>query len=506
MSETRNTMQTLIVNDEEFWLRDDGAVRADAAQSLTEAQKAQARANIGIYGQTAATDEKYFTITDDGVISLMPEYRGLGDDQKAFQYSESDNGFGYEGSKIAELPENIVIPEIVNEIAVVSLAPGMFCKNNRIKSLIIPSYITDIPDRFCDQAFYLERIDGTENVETIGRAVFQKTRLKTIAFPKLKTASGTGHFNGCYELVSADIGNEISALPNTFFRYCERLSSIRGGGNVKTIGDNSLRETTRLKNLSFAPNLTAIGKNGLYLSRVNYDWSTHTAEYGENATFVRYNPVNFWSGYWDNHTITPCEIPLRSTFHQANPQWLLDAAAAEFPENQVEYAGNCSAAVQAFIYSAYENMDISSPVTYMCAVREKNPDAMNTDPGQRSDTGEQDGVHVWMSALGYHVERVDFDPQNVGNTIAALERVYQALNEGKFVIGSVVSSLNPGVRNHAVLLYGINSSGEVLVINAGTHLSNDGKTYRPLTYAMPIQNMAAFNSLFDIVSKPEQSI
>lgn len=40
-------MKTLTINDETFDIIDDGAVRFDKLQSLTDAQKAQARKNIG---------------------------------------------------------------------------------------------------------------------------------------------------------------------------------------------------------------------------------------------------------------------------------------------------------------------------------------------------------------------------------------------------------------------------------------------------------------------------
>ena len=63
MSGTRNTMQTLIVNNEEFWIQDAGAVRADAPQSLTEEEKAQARQNIGVGEAQAVTDENKITLT-----------------------------------------------------------------------------------------------------------------------------------------------------------------------------------------------------------------------------------------------------------------------------------------------------------------------------------------------------------------------------------------------------------------------------------------------------------
>ena len=76
-------------------------------QNLTDEQKAQARENIGVSTRIAAIDEKYFDITDDGMVSLRPEYRGrsVSGAASAVPYSISDNGEGKDGSKNAELPE-----------------------------------------------------------------------------------------------------------------------------------------------------------------------------------------------------------------------------------------------------------------------------------------------------------------------------------------------------------------------------------------------------------------
>ncbi|MBQ9095856.1 MAG: hypothetical protein IJY53_05935, partial [Akkermansia sp.] len=82
---------------------------------------------------TAATDPnrhaEYFTITEDGVLSLKPEYRGE-PAKTTYPDAISDMGVGVAGSQNAELPEHLVIPEVVDipgiigEVATARIADG----------------------------------------------------------------------------------------------------------------------------------------------------------------------------------------------------------------------------------------------------------------------------------------------------------------------------------------------------------------------------------------------
>lgn len=442
-------------------------------QDLTPEQQAQARKNIGAAavgeggGSAVETDAKYFDITDDGLISLKPEYRGQG--RAGFDYSTSDNGVGADGSKNHELPENIVIPEIVNEIAVTALAPGMFLKNYAIKSLTIPQYIEEIPERFCDNARNLAELNGTMNVRKICGIAFQRCRFKKAFFPNLEEFEGIGHFATCVYLVIADIGNTITELPSNCFQYCERLSSIIGGANITSILTDGLAYTHNLKNLSFAPNLTSIGDRGLYDSRVNYDWLSHTGcTYGELATTAQWNPTNYWTGC----TYTPCNIPLKSTFNQQNPEWDDPNATGE-----AAYPGNCQCNAAAVIYSAYEDKEISSPVEFINAVKAIDPDLMNYSPAY------DDGIKKWLEALGYKVTIIN------KHSATSLQAVYDALAAGHLVIGGVIGSGGSGYTTHAVVFHGVTENGEIRVVNSASYNATIFGEYSALTYSKPVQNM-----------------
>ena len=107
-----------------------------------------------------ATDEIYFQISGDGVVSLKPEYRGActGD---SYTYGHSDNGIGIVGTRNKELPEEIIIPETVNGIAVKTLPDAMFKDNERVKRVVLPQNVIAIPKAFCARAINLSRRTST---------------------------------------------------------------------------------------------------------------------------------------------------------------------------------------------------------------------------------------------------------------------------------------------------------------------------------------------------------
>ena len=156
-----------------------------------------------------ATDEIYFDITEDGTISLKPEYRGASS-SASYPYGLSDNGKGRNGTRNKELPEEIVIPETVNGIAVTAVPVGMFMYNRRVKRLVLPENITEIPKNFCAEANNLEEVIGTENVVTMGGNAFYRTKIRKAYFPSLETLVDSAQFMGCTNLVAADLGKALS--------------------------------------------------------------------------------------------------------------------------------------------------------------------------------------------------------------------------------------------------------------------------------------------------------
>lgn len=442
-------------------------VLSDTANVLVEengeAKRFPAKA-LGGGSSAAETDEKYFNIDDDGLLSLKPEYRGVG--RSDCEYSISDNGVNAEGSRMSELPEIVVIPDIVNEIAVTALAPAMFLNNLAVKSLTIPNFIAEIPLRFCQDAKHLKDINGTENVKILGSAAFQRAGITRALFPKLKEMQGAGTFNSCARLVIADIG-EVTAIPYLGFGYCVNLSAVRGGTGVTNVGLQGFIYSHRLKNLSFAEKLTTVETDAFRFSR-NY----------LGNVYPKINNTDFWSGC----TYTACNTPVLSTFNQNNPLWVNKPVGGGSGDT---YAIGCLVCAAASIYSTLEGKKLTSPEEFVDAVKNANADLMGFD------INEFTTIKQWLEALGYTAEIGTYSE-------AGLQNIYNALSDGALVIGGCLTQA--GIDGHAVLFHGINNAGELLVVDS----DGQGKAildYVVDTFAMPIQNMSASGDEFIIVRK-----
>ena len=442
-----------------------------------------------------STDEIYFDITDDGVISLKPEYRGACASEKAdYLYGLSDNGVNEDGSRNAELPEEIVIPEIINGIAVKALAKAMFMGNRRVKRLVIPNCVKEIPNHFCYQATSLEAITGTENVTRMGKNVFYYSGIRKAYFPSLtEFAEGShSHFMGCANLVVADLGKVFTqanaTVPKRCFSNCEKLEYIRNAEGITSIGEQGLYATYTLSNKDFLPNLKSIGNYGMLLSRADCDWDALSG-YDKFGALSTANHINKYD--YSSCTFTPCNNPMRSTFSQHNPNWKDEYIVDYTDENgkrvYCQYEYGCAYVSCAMVYSALMGIDMESPEEFVEAVRTAKPDLLKVDiadgiigtDASQPDT-EYTEMQQWLDAVDLKGTFYSSpSPENV-------QEVYNALANGALVIVRRLGDYAGG--NHHTVIHGVNSRGELLAVDSSAANRALG-IYEAVTFAMPVQNM-----------------
>ena len=416
---------------------------------------------------------EYFDITNTGEISLKPEYRGA-TTTSSYPYAISDNGLNNVGSKNAELPKDLVIPEEIDGTAVFKLADAMFMFNDMIESIAIPNFITKIPIYFARTAHNLKEVKGTVNVKEIECGAFMTTSVRKLSFPKLETltksSSGNGwHFkNSCF-LVSADLGN-VTLIPKQAFSYCERLSCVHNAKGVTSVEAESFMKTSRLKSLNFLSNLTSADSKGdkaFLSSRVDSELQS-----------------NKW---WENCTYTKCNIPLRSVFDQANPNW----KDKTIDNKGTKYLAGGVAVSAAMIYSALEGKDLDSPEEFIEAVKSAKPsllDLVATDIGNMG--------RYLSEGLKYNV--VHKTTYNADT----LNEMYTALKDGKLVLAQVDCDFAGAGTLNGVVIHGVNDDGELLVQDPLSGTMQYLNINEPLNYATHIHNLIG-NSASDflIVSK-----
>lgn len=431
------------------------------------------------------SSEMYLDITDDGVVSLKPEYRGAMS-VSSYPGAISDQGLNKVGSKHSELPETIVIPDVINEIAVTALIAAMFGYNERVKSITIPNTITALPNFFAREAINLEEIKGTENVKVLGRGALYRTALRKASFPNLEELDSSGtQFTQCAHLISADLG-KVKSIPKQAFAYCERLSCVYNANDVVSVADNAFLLTRRLKNLNFLPKLTSIGVNGFRNSRIDFDWSTLNCTFGSNATVLQYNSTDWWSAC----DYEPCNTPMKSVFDQNDSRWVNDTIG----DTDTTYAEGCVLTCASMIYSALEGVEIASPQEFEQVVREINPSLMGLDTKQMTN------IKSYLEAVGYTVEyKIEYNADN-------LQIMYDALKNGALVLASIDDTNDSNSMWHGVVVHGINESGEVLIQDPASYATLCFNKTELLHYAIPIQNITSktLNDGFLIVTKNTQ--
>lgn len=448
----------------------EGITYAMPIQNRTRAAEGTEKDCFWIVRKNFPTDESYFNVTDSGVLSLKPEYRGevpaAAASNAKYADAVSDRGAALAGTQNHELPEEIVIPETVGGIVVTAYCYAMFMSNKRIKRLTVPATIKEIPGYFCYGTWNLRSVTGTESVEVLCTHAFQNSGILAARFPGLKRLDGKNQFQSCVDMVTADLGNTITAIPEGCLYGCERLKVLQNTGSITTVGINGFRDTRHLKTLSFLPNITSIGDYGFFNSRVAYNWDSLTnCTFGTLATPADLYDADYWSGC----TFTPCSVPLRSTFSQLDPRW------TDKTVGNTSATYSCAVISMAMAYSALMGMDLSSPEEFIDMVFAVDPSLKDLNPEQEAEVA----VVKYMTAAGFDTT---WHPATEDNF---LQTAYDGLAAGAVLIQHCMST-NAG-SGHARFVYGVNAAGEMLFADPTAISVNLGR-YEAGLHPQPPQN------------------
>ena len=440
----------------------------------------QVNRNTAVIGLDPDCHAKYFNITESGIVSLKPEYRGQST-RTAYEAAISDMGSGVAGSKNAELPEHLIIPEIVDGILVDTLADAIFSQNMAIKTVTLPKTISAIPDYGFDQCSYLTDVYNTENITSLGKNCFQATAINRAYFPNLQTMGETNTFYVCGHLVYADIGY-VTNIPKVSFERCSKLNCIKNKGTITTVGDRAFRKTVNLKRINFISDLTSIGDYAFIHSKVDYDWgSLSNCTFGTNATSAQLNPTDIWSAC----TFTACENPTPTRFSQYDPRWVNNVFTTWQGNGQTtKYSDGCQWMCVMHIYCGIKNITLSSVTEFETIVDNINPTLRNTFQSNQEDCA------TFFTNLGLNATLYPKYDQT------SLQAMYDALAMGGYVCILVGSGAN--TMGHTVVVYGINENGELLVLDSVSDTYDDRSNY--LVYSIPYKNILDPSTEFIIVT------
>ena len=432
---------------------------------------------------------KYFDIDDTGVIALKPKYRGC-PTANTYPLSVSDNGVGKDGSEIYNLPIRIVIPEVINGVAVTGLANGMFYYNGVVEEIVIPNTITTVPEAFCLYTYNLRVVENTEHITQIGTKAFMNSRVEQALFPNLEEM-GAQAFTQSTFLHTADIG-KIQTIPLGAFVACTSLQAVKGGENVTTIETSGFERTHNLKDVSFLSllNVTNIGNSAFSCSRIQFDWSKLTnCTFGTNATPVADNTTDYWSRTIGNHFYTPCENRLVTLFNQRHPLW----ANEKIGNTGFNWSVGCGNLCVLHIHSALTGKKYATPFDFEVELDGKSASDGTLLLNIMADNPTN--AEKFYKGLGYTTTSYT----GILNE-AAFQDMLDALANGGYlhISKSTSGNVNSG---HAIIAYGINELGEVMFADSDTKTHLVDVYNDKFTYQTPFQNVTGPDSDVIIVRK-----
>ncbi len=241
--------------------------------------KNQTPRNLGtlINKENETEYEKYFNITEDGIVSIKKENSG---------YYDGYYG-GYYGETNIELDlEELIVPSKINGIEVKELANNFLAGNTKIKrvklskgisvigfdafggcsnltNIIIPESVTDIEAFAFSGCTNLADIKLPSNIEKLGFKVFDETKFWN------DIPDGDVYFGKMYYTYKGKIpsGTTIKIKEGTLmicegaFYECEDLEKIEIPNSVIKIGYNAFTSCANLKDVKMSENLESIGFN-----------------------------------------------------------------------------------------------------------------------------------------------------------------------------------------------------------------------------------------------------
>lgn len=468
----------------------DGTGKLGGKSILTDADKnASYIVDIGV-------EDKYFDIDINGMVCLKPAYRGaLPTKRSAYTYAISDAGIGVVGTKNSELPERVVIPDMVKGLPVKSMAVGMFCNNMVVKEIVLPAAVTAIPDAWCRESC-VEKVLNTQNITSIGGFCFQKSRLLYANFPNLQTILEKAAFYICNNLRFANIGN-VTAIPSRCFAQCGSLTEVKSNQAVTSIGDYAFATTESLRKVSFLPptdKMQSVGERAFFstgLDFTNTQWNSFSDSFGTEAT-----PAQIHQDIWSECTVTPHLNGLPTAFGQTDPRWKdlpIYTGTNNYGETQKTYYYGCVFFAIITAYCGLHNLSFDTVQDLATYLDEHHS-------GWRplfSSNG--DHIAPFITHLGMTCEQLPFPDASLTDTMAQktakLQHLYDQISSGKYITFTVRGgeSMYDG---HAVVAFGLTEDKRFVISNSAGSLTPN--MYDSTQYALPYQNLCIRNP-----SKPE---
>ena len=148
-----------------------------------------------------------------------------------------------------------------------------FCGCRSLKSVNIPSSVTEIGDLAFRDCSSLTNVKIPSSVTEIGVGAFEKWRsLTSVNIPSSVTYIGDGVFSGCSSLINVNIPSSVTRIEGGAFFGCSSLTSVNIPSSVTSIGEWAFDDCRGLRSVYVYAETAPAGigrafeqRHGLYL-------------------------------------------------------------------------------------------------------------------------------------------------------------------------------------------------------------------------------------------------
>lgn len=152
------------------------------------------------------------------------------------------------------------VPAILVEDGLETIETLAFNGCKALKSIVLPTTITELPDSTFVNCTGLESITIPGNVKKVGAMAFSKcTALKEAVMEEGVEEIGDSIFVGCKALETVSIPSTLTKIPANAFNSCTGLATIEIPGTVKEIGDNAFVKCTALTDVVLKDGIETLG-------------------------------------------------------------------------------------------------------------------------------------------------------------------------------------------------------------------------------------------------------
>ncbi|GAB0169938.1 hypothetical protein LSPCS325_33750 [Lysinibacillus sp. CTST325] len=207
-------------------------------------------------------DDEASTITEDEDTSLNAE-------KKASVLNGADNfvyikafidipGISITGWKGDQTPQDVVIPDMIEDLPVIEIANNAFSKKVNFTSVTIPSSVKKIEySAFRDTQLASVEFLTPSNLTTIEKDAFSHNKLTNVTIPPSVTTIGNSAF-AHNKLTNVTIPSSVTKIGEFAF-YNNKLEGVEIPSSVTKIGRYAFRDN-QLTSVTIPSNVTTIGE------------------------------------------------------------------------------------------------------------------------------------------------------------------------------------------------------------------------------------------------------